>query len=85
MSSIRKYRGFAEMTQEQLAEAMSVSKRTVSFWESGRREPVGSDYVRLAQVLKCDVRDLLPNPPLPPKRRKFNSPPGAVDAVQVAA
>lgn len=83
MNGIRSLRGARCMTQAGLAEAMSVSVKTISLWESGKREPVGSDYMRLAKILGCQVTDLIPNPPLPPKRRKSRMLSGAKQAASL--
>lgn len=80
MNKIRSFRGAMCMTQKELADHVGVSIQTVIRWESGQREPVGSDYVRLARILRCNPSDLLPNPPLPPRRRKSKALSGAAVA-----
>ena len=70
MNKIRSFRGARGMTQDDLAKAMGVSVQTIIRWEGGRREPVGSDFVRLARIFHCNPGELLPTQPLPPRRRK---------------
>ena len=78
MNKIRSFRGARGMTQVELAEEMGVSTQTIIRWEANQREPVVSDLIRLAGIFRCNPNDLLPNHPLPPKRRKSKMLSGAV-------
>ena len=50
---IKKARLTAKMTQQQLADALGVSKRTVAFYESNQRAPRNAAAIlRLAEILK---------------------------------
>lgn len=51
ITAARKERG---ITQEQLAEAMNVSRQTVSHWENGRVKPDEETIKRLSEYLKLD-------------------------------
>lgn len=42
------------LTQKQLAEQVGVTNATVSRWESGQREPIWSDFLRVCEVLAMD-------------------------------
>lgn len=57
------------LSQEQLAEALDVSRQTVSRWENGERVPASDNLARLSQVLGVPMESLLdgvlPEPPAP--------------------
>lgn len=56
MSTLKKLRAKAGLTQEEMAERMSVSTRTIRAWE---KKLPGQDTVEtLASVLDCTVPDL---------------------------
>lgn len=48
------------LTQVQLAEAVGVTQQTVSSWETGDSAPRDRLKVRLADVLRQEVRSLFP-------------------------
>ena len=48
---IRSRRKNIGLTQKQLAELIGVTDVTISRWESGQREPIWSDFVKLCEVL----------------------------------
>lgn len=48
---IKELRVSLGITQKKLAELMNVTVSTVSFWETGRRNP-GGTAIRLLEVLK---------------------------------
>ena len=52
---IRQARREKGMTQEQLAQALFVSRQTVSNWENGRTEPDYQTLTRLAELLGLDM------------------------------
>lgn len=58
-SFIRELRVKKGLTQEQLAEKMNVSSRTVSRWENGNNMPDLSIIVELADFYDVDIRELL--------------------------
>lgn len=58
-SFLRELRTEKGLTQEQLAEKMNVSGRTVSRWENGNNMPDLSIIVELADFYGVDIRELL--------------------------
>ena len=56
LKELRKEKG---LTQEQLAEQMSVSSRTVSRWENGNNMPDISLLVELAEFYDVDIREII--------------------------
>lgn len=58
-SFLRELRTEKSLTQEQLAEKLNVSGRTVSRWENGNNMPDLSIIVELADFYDIDIRELL--------------------------
>ncbi|MEE0874850.1 MAG: helix-turn-helix domain-containing protein [Ruminococcus sp.] len=58
-SFLRELRTEKSLTQEQLAEKLNVSSRTVSRWENGNNMPDLSIIVELADFYDVDIRELL--------------------------
>ncbi|WP_253295963.1 helix-turn-helix transcriptional regulator [Enterococcus raffinosus] len=56
---IKTERQAAEWTQEQLADKIFVSKRTISNWETGKTLPDIESVLRLAKVFQISLNDLL--------------------------
>lgn len=56
---IRSERQAAEWTQEQLADRIFVSKRTISNWETGKTIPDIESVLRLSTIFKLSLDDLL--------------------------
>ena len=56
LKELRKEKG---LTQEQLAEKMSVSGRTVSRWETGSNMPDLAILIELSDLYDVDIRELL--------------------------
>ncbi len=52
-------RAARNMTQEQLAMLMGVSRQAISKWESGRAYPEMDKLVRLCGIFDCDLNDLV--------------------------
>lgn len=57
--TLRKLRIQKGLTQSQLANLMFVNKATISKWESSSRLPDAAMIIRLAEVLRVDVKKLL--------------------------
>ncbi len=57
--NIKKHREAKGISQETLAEALSVTRQTVSSWETGRTEPDLDTLHRIAQVLEVTVEELI--------------------------
>lgn len=53
------YRKKADMTQEELAERMEVSRQTVSKWESGATYPEMEKILQLCEMFRCDMDTLI--------------------------
>ena len=56
IAQCRKEKG---LTQMQLAEALNITDRAVSKWETGRAMPDSSIMLQLCQLLEISVNDLL--------------------------
>jgi len=56
---IKSERQAAEWTQEQLADRIFVSKRTISNWETGKTIPDIESVLRLSTIFKLSLDDLL--------------------------
>ena len=56
---LKELRKEKELTQEQLAEALNVSRRTVSRWETGSNMPDLDLLVEMADLYQVDLRELL--------------------------
>ena len=55
---LKKYRTDMDMKQEELADKIGVSQKTISSWEVGRSEPTMREVTKLCKVLDCTVEDL---------------------------
>ena len=55
---LKKYRTDMDMKQEELADRIGVSQKTISSWEVGRSEPTMREVTKLCKVLDCTVEDL---------------------------
>ena len=49
------YRKKREMTQEQLAERLDVSRQTVSKWEAGTSYPEMEKILQLCELFSCEM------------------------------
>lgn len=56
---LKKLRNEKALTQEQLAERLGVSRRTVSRWETGTNMPDLDILIEMADYYKVDLRELL--------------------------
>lgn len=57
--NLQYYRKQKDMTQEQLAEHMAVSRQTVSKWESGASYPEMEKILQLCDLFECDMDVLM--------------------------
>ena len=57
--NIKKARETKELSQEQLAERLNVTRQAVSNWERGKSEPDIETLQRLSDVLEISVEDLI--------------------------
>lgn len=58
VSHVRRYRRLADITQEELAERIGVTRQTILSIEKGNYTPSVALALQLAQVLKVRVEDL---------------------------
>lgn len=56
IKELRKKRG---LTQKQLAELLGVKQQNVSDWERGERSPSVKNLKKLAEILNCQIDDLV--------------------------
>ena len=79
-------RSHNQITQEQLAEQLGVSRQSVSKWESGKAEPDADHLIALAKLLKVSLAQLLPSAdsqPTEPKKIAAPKPVNKETPVQV--
>jgi len=57
--NLRRIRKKAQLSQEQLAEKLSVTRQTVSSWERGNSYPDLDMLVKLSEILNTDPNELL--------------------------
>lgn len=55
---IKELRMSKNLTQDELAKKMNVTRSTVSMWETGAAFPPGNKLPKLAEVLGCSIDDL---------------------------
>ena len=68
--NIRLLRSAQNMTQDQLAEALHMTRQTVSNYETGKSQPDIDTIVRLAEALQTDPNALIYGIPTPPERKR---------------
>lgn len=66
IKSIRQSKG---MTQDAMAEALFVTRQTVSNYENGRSRPDLDMLLRISEVLETDVNTIIYGPPIPQSKR----------------
>ena len=55
---LRIHRTNINLTQEELADKINVSQKTISSWETGRSEPTMKELTRLCNLFDCTMSDL---------------------------
>lgn len=55
---LKKYRTDLGLKQEELADKIGVSQKTISSWEVGRSEPVMGEVIKLCKIFDCSIADL---------------------------
>ena len=58
-ANIKKYRTAQEISQEEMAEELNVTRQTVSSWETGRTEPDIDTLHRISVYLDVTVEELI--------------------------
>lgn len=57
--NIKQKREEAKMSQSDLARVMGVTQATISYWENNKTIPNAFQLLKLSEVLKCEMRELL--------------------------
>lgn len=57
-NKLRTHRTNINLTQNELAERIGVSQKTISSWEVGRSEPTMKELTRLCKLFDCTIADL---------------------------
>ncbi len=57
--NLKEMRVSASLTQKQLAEKLGVLERTISYWESGKRECDFDTLIKIAEFFGSSIDDLL--------------------------
>ena len=57
--AIKQIRESKNMTQEELAKDLQVSRSTVAMWETGQSMPRADVLVRMCTLFKCSADELL--------------------------
>lgn len=68
--NIKSIRTSRAMTQDALAEALFVTRQTVSHYETGRSRPDIDMLVKIAEVLGTDVNTVIYGTPIPEKKKQ---------------
>lgn len=66
IKSIRQAKG---MTQDAMAEALFVTRQTVSNYETGRSRPDLDMLLRISEILETDVNTIIYGPPIPQSKK----------------
>ena len=67
-NNIKKYRQLNEMTQEELAEQIGITRQTLMRYESGQSIKMKPEIIqRISDILKVSIESLLDESPLPMK------------------
>ena len=67
--NIKLLRQQKNMTQDELAEALFVTRQTVSNYETGRSRPDVEMLLKIAELLEADANTVLYGPPVPQSRK----------------
>lgn len=59
MNSLADMRRRLKLRQIDVAKALGVTRIAVHNWENGKAYPSASKLIKLAEVLNCDVMDIL--------------------------
>jgi len=73
--NIRKYRKLNNMSQDELAEKLNVTRQSISLWETGQTQPSLENIVALAKLFKVSTDELLvPDKAEPPTSNTVTDP-----------
>ena len=56
--NLKVLRDKSKITQERLARILDVSRSTIAYYEAGQRKPSLDNFMRMAEILQADLRDL---------------------------
>lgn len=59
--NIRSYRKKNNLSQDELAEKIGVSRQSVSFWETGQTQPTLDNIISLSKIFNISSDELLGN------------------------
>ena len=59
--NIRKYRKEKNMSQDELAEKLGVSRQSISLWENGQTQPTIENIIALAKIFNVSTDAILGN------------------------
>ena len=59
--NIRSYRKKNNLSQDELAEKIGVSRQSVSFWETGQTQPTIDNIIALSRIFNISSDELLGN------------------------
>ena len=59
--NIREYRKKSNMSQDELAEKLGVSRQSISLWETGQTQPTIDNIIALAKIFNISADTLLGN------------------------
>ena len=57
--NIRKYRKLNNMSQDELAEKLNVTRQSISLWETGQTQPSLDNIIAFAKLFNVATDDLL--------------------------
>ena len=57
--NIRKYRKLNNMSQDDLAEKLNVTRQSISLWENGQTQPTIENIIAIAEVFGVATDDIL--------------------------
>lgn len=70
MNQIRKYRHKRNLKQSELALLVGVNRTAVTKWESGEVNPRASRLLKIADVLRCSIDELMGTKKLRTKKER---------------
>ena len=59
--NIKKYRKENNLSQDELAEKLGVSRQSISLWETGQTQPTIENIIALARIFNVSTDEILDN------------------------
>lgn len=69
--NIRRKRTERNISQEELAERLDISRQSISKWETGLSEPSAKNLTQLARIFRCELSELIGAEEPPEGKRDF--------------